>query len=159
MAEVGRFVGSVMVRYTAFLRSALGYGIERMAVQLTRVPDAQGKYEGFDIAADGIKRWQRQITPRYPNFRFHHANIYNKMYNPSGSFSASTYHFPYPDNDFDLVLCTSVFTHMLPNDLDHYLEEIARVMKPGARFLLTLFVANDEALHLMRQGKSMFDFS
>lgn len=45
---------------------------------------------------------------------------------------------PYPDAFFDNVIAYSVFTH-LPEDVhEHWMREIARVMKPGGVFLLTL---------------------
>jgi hypothetical protein len=44
------------------------------------------------------------------------------------------------------VFLTSVFTHMLPRDVEHYLAEIVRVMRPGARCLISYFLFSDELL-------------
>jgi SAM-dependent methyltransferase len=38
----------------------------------------------------------------------------------------------------DLVVCTETLEHLFPGDFDSGLAEIARVLKPGGRFLATL---------------------
>lgn len=45
---------------------------------------------------------------------------------------------PYPDAFFDNVIAYSVFTHLPEAVHEHWMREIARVMKPGGVFLLTL---------------------
>ena len=60
--------------------------------------------------------------------------------NPKGRFRASECRFPWDDESFDFVLLTSVFTHMLPADREHYLSEIARVMSRGAKCVITHFI-------------------
>jgi hypothetical protein len=62
----------------------VGCGIGRMAYALAHYLNSETKYEGFDIT-DKMLQWARQeITPRYPNFKFRLADIYNKLYNPNG---------------------------------------------------------------------------
>jgi hypothetical protein len=51
---------------------------------------------------------------------------------PNGTIPGHEYVFPFDEHQFDFVFLTSVFTHMLPKDTEHYLGEIARVMAPGA---------------------------
>src|SRR5215469_3416700 len=102
----------------------VGCGIGRMAVPLTKFLDERGSYEGFDIVPDGITWCQSQITPRFPRFRFTLADIYNGLYNPGGGYRAGDYVFPYPDASFDFVFLFSVFTHMLPADMENYLRQI-----------------------------------
>ena len=136
----------------------VGCGIARMAVPLTSYLK-QGSYEGFDIVRDGIKWSSRTISTRYPNFRFQLADIYNKVYNPGGRYDASEYRFPYEDGSFDLVFLTSVATHLMPKDLEHYFAEISRVLKPHGRTLITFFLLNEEARLPMSQHLSLLDFS
>jgi len=85
-------------------------------------------------------------TPRYPNFRFRPADVFNRLYNPTGRYQPWEYRFPYSANEFDFVFLTSVFTHMLPRDFENYLAEIGRVLKPGGRCLSTFFLVTDDTL-------------
>ena len=130
----------------------VGCGVGRMAVALTGHLSAEGRYDGFDIVHDGIAWCQKAITSRYPNFRFQHADIYNKEYNPTGAVRAAEYVFPYADASFDFAFLTSVFTHMLPEDVVHYLRELHRVLRPGGRCAVTWFVLDDEARRRIDAG-------
>jgi SAM-dependent methyltransferase len=136
----------------------LGCGIGRMAVPLTRYLGEEGSYEGFDVFLKGISWCQKNITPTYPNFRFQVADIFNKEYNPTGQFAAAEYRLPYDDASFDFVFLTSVFTHLLPDEVDNYLSEIRRVLTPGGRCLASFFLLNMESLDLLRSGSSTIDF-
>jgi SAM-dependent methyltransferase len=89
------------------------------------------------------------VTPRYPNFKFFVADVYNKYYHPEGRHAAAEYTFPFEDGHFDFVYLTSVFTHMMPKDLERYAMEIGRVLKPGGRCFCTAYVITEEArMHL-----------
>ena len=132
----------------------VGSGIGRLAVALTGYLTLAGAYEGLDIVVSGIEWCSENITPRFPNFHFTLADVYNQEYHPAGHQRAAEYTFPYPDATFDLVVLISVFTHMLPLDMDHYLAEIARVLKPGGRCVATYLLINDESLRLMAAGRA-----
>ena len=132
----------------------VGCGIGRMAVPLTKFIDEHGSYDGFDIVPDGIMWCQRHITPRFPRFRFTLADIYNGLYNPEGSYKATDYVFPYPDSSFDFVFLTSVFTHMLPTDMENYLRQIVRVLRPDGRCFVTYFLITPEVEVLISNGAS-----
>jgi SAM-dependent methyltransferase len=139
----------------------VGCGVGRMAVPLTKYMDNTGSYEGFDIVARGIKWCRKRISPRYPNFSFQLADVFNRRYNPHGKHKASEYRFPYEHESFDFVFLTSVFTHMLPQDMENYFSEIVRVLKRGGRCLITFFLLNEESLELInarRIESDDFDF-
>ena len=103
--------------------------------------------------------WCREnITPKYPNFRFRVADIKNKEYNPAGRFAASEYEFPYESSSFDFVLLTSVFTHLLPNEVENYLSEIRRVLAPSGGCLASFLLLNEASLATIRSGTSTIDF-
>lgn len=136
----------------------VGCGIGRMAKSLTKYLDKRGGYKGFDIVADAINWCREKITPKYPNFRFHFADLYNKFYNPHGKYKASEYKFPYNNESFDFVFLTSVFTHLLPHDMENYFSEIARVLKKDGRCLITFFLLNSESVQLLDAGLSAEDF-
>jgi ubiquinone/menaquinone biosynthesis C-methylase UbiE len=122
----------------------VGCGPGRMAIPLTSYI-TKGEYHGFDIVPCGITWCQENITPQFKNFHFTHSNILNKTYNPNGTIQARDYRFPFADGSFDIVFLVSVFTHMLPPDVSHYMGEIARVMKKGARCMISFFLLNDES--------------
>jgi SAM-dependent methyltransferase len=136
----------------------VGCGIGRMAVPLTRYLSDRGSYEGIDVFPKGIAWCQENITPKYPNFRFRIADVKNKEYNPGGRFAASEYEFPYADASFDFVLLTSVFTHLLPDEVENYLSEIRRVLAPGGRCFASFFLLNEDSLDSIRLGTSTIDF-
>ncbi len=136
----------------------VGCGIGRMAVPLTTYLSPSSAYHGIDIVPKGITWCRRHITARYPNFHFHHANVINRHYNPSGAVPAAAFRFPSVDDTFSFVLVTSVFTHMLPGDMDHYLDEIARATKSGGTLFATFFLLNDESVRLMNAGNGNIVF-
>ncbi len=136
----------------------IGSGTGRLAVALTSYLTAEGSYVGMDIVPSGIAWCQEKITPRYPNFSFEVTDIYNKEYNPTGIVQASEYRFPYPDDSFDIAVLASVFTHMLPDDVEHYIEEIARLLKPGGRCYASFSLIDAESREAMEAGRSSLRF-
>lgn len=122
----------------------LGCGQGRMARPLAEFLSKDGHYDGVDIVAPGID-WCRKEYADLANFSFHHADVHNANYNPSGSVLAKDYRLPFEDECFDLTFLTSVFTHMFAADVENYLKEISRTLKPGGRALITWFLLNDES--------------
>ena len=134
----------------------IGSGIGRIAIPLTDFLE-DGRYEGFDIMKPGIEWCKKNITSRFPHFRFTQVSLLNDLYRNTGQ-SASQFVFPYPDNSFDLAIATSVFTHMVPEEVIHYIEEIHRVLKTGGHAYLTFFVLNENSKAQMIRGKNEFNF-
>ena len=136
----------------------IGSGMGRMAFPLTKYLSNQGEYWGIDVAKDGINWCQERYPKQYPNFNFKVADIYNKMYNPTGQYKSSEYKFTYEDSYFDFIFLTSVFTHMYLPDIEHYLSEISRMLKPGKKCLITYFLLNNESLQNVNEGISNVKF-
>jgi len=136
----------------------VGCGSGRMAIPLTKYLDKRGSYEGFDIVSRAIDWCKKNISSNYPNFHFELADVFNKSYNPKGKYKAFEYKFPYENESFDFVFLTSVFTHMLPQDMENYLSEIARLLKKDGRCLITFFLLNNESSKLISNKKSTLDF-
>jgi len=120
----------------------VGSGIGRKTIQLTQYFDESSSYEGIDICMKGVEWCRERITARYPNFRFTHIDVFNRLYNPDGRLQPSDYRFPFDDGSFTFVMLGSVFTHMLPRDVEHYLSEAARVLETGQRCLISYFLLN-----------------
>lgn len=157
---LGHFVGEGGLKPTDKVLD-VGCGMGRAALPMVDFLDAKsgGSYDGFDIVWKGIE-WCQHKYKKYANFKFVHADVYNLHYNPQGKNQSSQYRFPYEDESFDFVLLTSVFTHMMPADVENYLKEISRVMKKGGTCFITFFVLNDENISLIKAGKMQqnFDF-
>lgn len=135
----------------------LGCGIGRKTLPLTRYLSVRGSYVGMDIVKSGVDWCTEKYTSKYPNFKFQLIDVYNSLYNPDGNYEAAEYKFPFFAEQFDFVVLNSVFTHMLPLEVENYLSEISRVLLPGGRCLISFFVLNDESLRLIEAGRSTVD--
>jgi SAM-dependent methyltransferase len=137
----------------------IGCGIGRMALPLTQYLDpAAGSYDGIDVVRDGIDWCGQTLTPVYPNFRFHHRDYVNDVYNPAGALEAAREPLPFSDRSFDFVLLTSVITHLRTADTVAYAKEIGRVVKPGGRCFLSLFLMTDAARTGLRADRRRLSF-
>jgi ubiquinone/menaquinone biosynthesis C-methylase UbiE len=134
----------------------VGCGAGRVCIALSQYLDDRGSYDGFDVDRAAIEWCQREIEPRWPRCHFQMAEVRNGYYNPAGQLDASDYRFPYESNQFDLVILTSVFTHLREPDMVHYLHETARVLKPSGRCLVTYFLLNERSIGAVREAKARF---
>jgi len=136
----------------------VGCGMGRKTIPLISFLDENGRYEGLDINKDGINWCKKGIGKIRENFNFQLIDIFNKKYNPSGQCKASDYRFPFDDGSFDLVVLGSVFTHMLSQDMENYLSEVARVLRQDGKCLITFFLLNEESRWLISDQKSSLNF-
>lgn len=136
----------------------VGCGIGRLAVPLTRYLNEDGVYEGFDIVQFGIDWCTEHISSRFPNFRFRCVSLKNDLYNLDTQKEAKEFVFPYPHDYFDSVVLTSVFTHMMPDDVRSYLKQIAAVLRKGGKCMATFFIINDEVKRYMESDGARFVF-
>jgi SAM-dependent methyltransferase len=118
----------------------IGCGAGRIARALAGRLRPPASYDGFDVMADAIGWCATQYRRTPVPFRFVHADIENAMYNPGGVVAPAQYRFPYDDAAFDLVLATSVFTHLLADTARRYVAEAARVLAPGGVLFTTWFL-------------------
>lgn len=135
----------------------IGCGIGRMARPLTKYLTT-GTYDGIDIVPKGIRWCQRNISTRFPNFKFHLANIHNLAYNPQGALHVLDYRLPFADGTFDFVVLTSVFTHMLSSEMEHYFREATRCLRQNGTALITFFLLNQESRALIEQEATPLGF-
>ena len=111
----------------------IGCGVGRTARYLCDLLGPDTHYEGFDIMEDGIRWCQENITPAFPNFRFQWMPVSHSHYSPDSSLPRATeLEFPYPNRSFDFAFAHSVFTHLLPDVTQHYLDEVAGSADLGA---------------------------
>ena len=142
--------------HSTILEIGCGYG--RVAVALTDTLSPPGRYDGIEIVEKAVKWCAKEITPRYPNFKFHHADVANPYARREKGQSASTYQLPFESNTYDIVYLTSVFSHMRPGEISVYLNEIARVMKPSGRCFVTYYLINDFSKAQIASNKASQNF-
>ncbi len=126
----------------------IGSGIGRMAIPLARYLNKHARYEGFDVVKLGVHWCQQHISKQFPNFRFQYIPLKNDLYRADGA-DAAQFRFPYADAVFDFTIVISVFTHMLPAQVENYLYEIVRTLKPGGVCVATFFILNEESKQRM----------
>jgi SAM-dependent methyltransferase len=99
------------------------------------------------------------LQPRLPRFRFHLAGEgHAPGQNPSGIKSAAEFRFPYPSGSFDLVILSSVLTHILPEAIENYVRGTARVLQPGVAAFMSVFLFDEAAANAVNSQTTIFDF-
>lgn len=136
----------------------VGCGLGRLGRPMSHFLDPSGGYEGLDIVPDGIRWCKKHIVSPNDNVHFTLADIHNKEYNPKGRLRAAEYRFPYEAETFDAAVLLSVFTHMLPDEVDRYVNEIARVLKKGGRIFATYYLLNPESIRMMNLPSAEWRF-
>ena len=119
----------------------IGCGMGRTAFPLATYLSQDAKYEGFDIVKKGVDWCNSKIKAYFPNFNFTYIPLDNDLYLKSKN-QASDFVFPYESRTFDKVILFSVFTHMQIAEIENYLNEIKRVLKPEGLCLATFFIYN-----------------
>jgi len=122
----------------------IGCGAGKLADELAAYLSPSGAYVGMDVRAGPLRKASRRHQAR-PNFTFRHADLRNRRYNDEGAGDARSYRFPAGDASVDVVVLRSVFTHMLPPEIEHYVDEIARVLRPGGTAYVTAYLLNEES--------------
>ncbi len=115
----------------------VGCGPGRIALGiLDRVGEIQ-KYRGLDVQERYVEWAGRHISANHPSFQFVRLDAKNAYYNPDGTEIDEGFALPFEREVFDLACLFSVFTHMLTEDVEKYLKDLHRVLRPGGRMFLT----------------------
>ncbi len=122
----------------------VGCGTGRMAVPLLGFLEPPGSYDGFDVHAKAIRWCRANLAGESASFRFHHLDAVNAAYNPRGRLAPDEVRFPAGDGAVTFAFAISVFTHMRPAEVEHYLAELTRVLAPGGRALVSWFLVTGE---------------
>ena len=149
-------VGSGIGRIARGLTSFLNFENELDEEETDLTYSYTGTYNGFDAIKLGVDWCTQNITPQYSNFRFQYVSLENDLYRNDGQ-KAAQFTFPYPDDSFDFVILTSVFTHMLPDEVERYLFEIQRVMVEGGTCVATFFILDEITCGILNT-KTDFNF-
>jgi len=95
-----------------------------------------GRYIGIDIDEEMLN-WCRANFDR-TRFEFYRSEHGSKTYNAKGS-AGAYYKLPLEDESADLVFSSSLFTHLLENEMLNYYRESYRVLKPGCSMAMFCF--------------------
>jgi SAM-dependent methyltransferase len=131
----------------------VGCGSGAMALMLGERLSSSGRYVGFEVDQPTVD-WCSRHFSEDERFHFFHFDYWNATYNPSGTRELK---WPIDDSSVDAILLKSIFTHMLPPDVDFYLSEISRVLRPGGKALVTAFLFDAKAGAVV--GRHSFPFS
>jgi len=142
----------------------VGCGIGRTAFQLLDYLNEDGRYIGIDVTRDSVVWCEQNITRSNSRFVFRHADAFNELYNPFGSIRSTDYRFPVEDGTVDRIILDSVFTHLLEDEVLHYMCEFRRVLKPDGLISASFFLYSAEALaaaetHGETPWKATFSFA
>jgi SAM-dependent methyltransferase len=130
----------------------LGSGCGRLALALRDGGIYNGTYTGIDADREMVRWCQRNLAG--PNFNFLHADVFNRVYNPTGKRAA--YPLPVEDHSQDLLTSSSLFSHLLEAELEHYLSEGLRVLAGRGKMAMTFFCLEDMAAHGELGGRWTF---
>lgn len=97
-------------------------------------------YVGVDVFEPSILWCRRAFAESAHRFRFEHFDGYSATYNPAGTIQVVDYRLPVDDGSIDMAVCGSLFTHLLEPDAVHYLQEIGRTLKNGARAMISIHI-------------------
>lgn len=98
-------------------------------------------YTGFDRNPDLIELCALNITD--PRFAFLHVDVasrYDARDGWHGTHDATLFKFPFAQDTFTVANLASVYTHMPEPEIEAYMKEIHRVVKPGGSMAFSMFL-------------------
>lgn len=115
----------------------LGCGPGRLLIGLLREHVEFASYLGVDVDPAAVEWAGANLQARRPRIAFERVDVLNERYNRDGT---SAVRLPVADRSRDVVTLFSVFSHMRLADVAQNLDEIARVLAPDGKVVLTAFV-------------------
>ncbi len=112
-----------------------GRNARRLALAANPMPK---RYVGLDLHAGMIEWCNQHLAPALPRFTFAHQNIYNPGFNPDPTLPR-VLPFPVASESVTLLIATSVFTHLLQDDAEFYLDEVRRALHPDGVMIASFF--------------------
>lgn len=130
-----------------------GCGCGRNARRLLLQRERPQRYLGIDLHRGMVAWCQEELTPRAEGFTFEHHDIANPSFNPG---DGKPLHAPFPVEEgwATLVIAHSVFTHVLPASVDHYLAETRRALRPGGHAMTTWFLFDKRFFPMMQDQQN-----
>ena len=118
----------------------IGSGCGRLALPFSHLIKS-GLYFGTDVFEEGIKWCNEHISSRNSAFKFFLQSVENNYYFGGATKPSDTLSLKFADRiSIDFVFAISVFTHLVEQDAQTYLNEISRCLKPDGVAYITCFV-------------------
>ena len=132
-----------------------GCGCGRLARQLLQQQPRPERYVGLDLHRGMVNWCQRNLTPEDAAFQFLHHDVFDVSFNPGGHAAEDLQPFPVADGAFDLVNAWSVFTHLVEEQIPHYIHESIRVLAPGGYLRCTWFLFDKRYFPMMQDFQNV----
>lgn len=117
----------------------IGCGTGLLGIACEPFLEQDGKYTGIDVIAEDITFNQSHFPPG--KYDFIHLDTTNPLYAPAQPKQRLSW--PLDSDSVDLATALSVWTHFREEDALFYLGEVARVLKPGGKAIITFFRLDD----------------
>jgi SAM-dependent methyltransferase len=130
-----------------------GCGCGRVARQLIQQGPPPQRYLGIDLHAGMVEWCSQHLSPRADRFEFVHHDVFNVGLNP-GPAKPDFLPLPAKDRSFDLVVASSVFTHVVEPVALRYLSECARILEPDGMMVTTWFLFDKRFFPMMHEQQN-----
>jgi SAM-dependent methyltransferase len=132
----------------------IGCGAGRIGFGLAPFLHAEkGEYIGFDTWGDGIQWAHDNLRPLYPLLSFNTLTA-PEQGRRKGYMAEYAAEIPVDSNSFDLVISTSLFTHLKQVAYMSYLQQIHRALKLNGVALITAFLVKPHEQNWVRETKA-----
>jgi len=118
----------------------IGCGTGLLAIAAQPFVGEQGSFTGIDVKQNSIEFCRNQY--QFPNYTFQHHQVYNEMY--SAEQEKAFLPWRIETSSTDLVTAVSVWTHLREEDAMFYMKEVARILKPKGKAIITFFYMDEE---------------
>lgn len=131
LAKAGDYWGSLIKTFSEKDILDVGCGIGTLACSIGHLDG----YVGIDINQDAIEFCKEHWPGDFYTIKYR-----NDYYTENGLANDVELYLPFKDENFNVAVLISVFTHMFMKDINIYLKELHRVLKPNGYILATFFV-------------------
>lgn len=128
-----------------------GCGCGRSARRLLQQRPRPQRYLGIDLHA-GMVQWCKENLAA-DGFDYQHHDVYNAGFNPDPH-RPWVLPFPVEDRSVSIIEATSVFTHLLEAQAEHYLDEVARVLTDDGLLICTFFLFDKAGFPFMQDSQN-----
>lgn len=133
----------------------IGCGTGLLGISSEPYVSDQGSYTGIDVMLDDINYCKSNF--KQENYKFIHFDIANPRYASQQNTELKPW--PIEEESKDLVTALSVWTHLREEDARFYFKEIARVLKPKGKAIISFFYldeAYEQSLSIRKNERGRF---